>query len=90
MGLGHTLTKEHPEWFVEREEAIEDTEVDETKQILSVSVAKDLLADANANPALQYLAQIHALVVSVNKAIGKLNWILWGLVGLIVLELYKR
>jgi hypothetical protein len=84
------LEKEHPEWFVEKTEQIAETEADETKQTLTTSLAKELLADSNANPALQYLAQIHALVVNASKEMRKLNWAFWALVGLIAFDLYKR
>jgi hypothetical protein len=85
------LEKEYPEWFVEKKEEREgESELDETKQMLSVSLAKALLSDSNANPSLQYLAEIHANLLSMRKAIVKLDWVFWGLLGLIVLVLFKR
>jgi hypothetical protein len=84
------LEKGHPEWFVEKTDETEEPEADESTQTLSLSVAKELLADAHTNPALLYLDQIQALLFSVSKEVRKLNWVLWGLVVLLVLELIKR
>lgn len=85
------LEKEHPEWFIEKlDDAGESAEADESKTVLSVSIAKELLSDANTNPSLQYLAQIHAIALRMQGEIGKQKWILWGVVVLIVFELYKR
>jgi len=84
------LKTKYPEWFVEKEESSEPEEIDETKQALTVSVTKELLADRNANPALHYAELIHALIVDVGKALRALNWIFWGLVALFVFEVYKR
>ena len=83
------VEKKHPDWFIEKAEERPETEVDETKQVVTVSLAKELLADSNANPALQYLELIHKLVSNSDKHIGKLNWIFWGLVLLLVFVLHK-
>jgi hypothetical protein len=83
------LETEHPDWFAEEVDS-EDSEIDETKQMVSVSMAKELLSDWTANPALQYLAAIHGLVSSSTKEISKLKWIYGVLIGLIVLEFCRR
>jgi hypothetical protein len=82
------LEKEYPQWFEEKEP--EDLEIDETKQMLSVSLAKELMSDSKTNPALQYLELIHTLVLNASKQMRTLNWIFWGLVALIVLQFVKR
>ena len=81
------LTEKYPNWFLDKED--EDV-LDEDEKVLTVGLGRGLLQESNYHQSVEILTEILTIKQVIEKSSKTLNWDFYGLLVLLLIEIFKR